>query len=567
MKGAVACLLVLSLGACGGPLAGARLVEARSAQGRVLMSLTFPALERTDGVIRGWSSAGPEEPALRELLFNLYDVAAPAARLVASDRPVGVAVLRADQPGGPPEAVNAIAFTVRDPEGTRHWLESVGAVEEHTGPFYLVRPGRAGQGIYPGLSGGRPSGTLWFHVDGEEVLLSRERGGLLHAGLAARDAAHAAGEDLLVQVHPRAWTPERRQAVAVTLAGFGAFLRHGRAGAQATPQSLALNAREALFYLGPLARVDEVDFAITVGKSGAALQARAPAVAGEPALAPLPLELDRSLGGARPAALGVLDCRGWLGARQRLLISAWKATGGVGADELGRLSDAEEQALSGACSFAARTDDDVWSDEASYPLRAGASPGPLTEALAAALRSGGLPNLHAALDELPTAKLLFSRSDEGVLALDRVLGRTDSLETRHAAALHGGGTLRERFTVRDGRLRAVAGARADERLDQQLAHAAASKLPAELEQALGGGRGRGGFVFLDLAALWKPALRAAQVIQAPLAEVVARNPTLLQERRPLVLTLEPGPGLDANVSMPPSTFQFLLLVTAMLFGG
>ena len=66
--------------------------------------------------------------------------------------------------------------------------------------------------------------------------------------------------------------------------------------------------------------------------------------------------------------------------------------------------------------------------------------------------------------------------------------------------------------------------------------------------------------------LWKPFLKAGQLIQSPLAEAVAKNPALLKERRPVVITVEPSPGLDATVAMPPQTFEFMFIVAAMLWG-
>jgi hypothetical protein len=282
----------------------------------------------------------------------------------------------------------------------------------------------------------------------------------------------------------------------------------------------------------------------------------------EPPLAPA---LDPALIEEPVAALGALDCRNRLGPRQRLRNAAWRATGGPGAKELDALVDAEQAALEGSCSFAVHTAGEVWSDEASYPLRAQARGDELLQALTGAIRSGGLPSLQNAIDDVRTEKLLFSTTDGGALALDRVLAELSSPRTRHAAALHGAPVLRDRFAVRHGRLLAVSGAHADQRLEQLAARRPPRALPPELDQVLAAGRGKAGFLFLDLTSLWKPYLKAAQVIQSPLATLVARHPALLKERRPLVITLEPDAALAATLTMPPPTFAFLLDVAAILF--
>jgi hypothetical protein len=55
------------------------------------------------------------------------------------------------------------------------------------------------------------------------------------------------------------------------------------------------------------------------------------------------------------------------------------------------------------------------------------------------------------------------------------------------------------------------------------------------------------------------------VIRGPLSEMVARNPALFTQRRPLVLTLDGAGSLDATVSLPPATVSFLVAVAAQLF--
>jgi hypothetical protein len=209
------------------------------------------------------------------------------------------------------------------------------------------------------------------------------------------------------------------------------------------------------------------------------------------------------------------------------------------------------------------TSDEVWSEQASFALQPGVSAAALLDPLAAAIRSGGLPNLQSAADELATQKLLLD-AERGTLAIDRVLGNAASPRTRHAAALYGGAVLHERFAVRSHHLLITSGAHAGERLARLAADRPARPLPVELEKALAAGRGKAGFLFLDLTALWRPYLKAAQVTQSPLAELVARNPALFKERRALVLTLERGPAIDATVTMPPATFAFLLAVIPML---
>ena len=558
--------LLLFLGACGGPLSGVSLQSGSESQRRALMSLTFPAIDRTDGVMRGWKGAEPGSSTVRDLLFALYGIEAAAAAQVATDRPVGISVARVDLPGprGPePTAVNAMAFALRESVSTEAWLESLGKVQDRSGPLALVT--QSARVALDGPSrqyGWLQTGRLYFHQDGNYLILSNTLEGLTVAGPAARAARLAADGDLVVKAYPQVWARQRVKDLARQLAELLDFLRRGSSKEQPPSRTAGiLAAANALYYLQPFAAADQVDFALKVSAAGAELQVRTtPGASPAPGLAPV---LDRALVGEDLAALGALDCRQRIGARQRLLISAWQATGGPGVAELGQLVDAEQAALDGTCSFAVHTAGEVWSEEASYPLRAGASGPALVEALKAAIRSGGLPNLEGAADDLKTDKLLLSIENE-VVSLDRVLGAAGSPQTRHAAALHGAAILHQRFTVRAGRFLALSGAHADERLTQLGKGTPA--LPPELERALASGRGKGGFVFLDLTALWKPYLKAAQVIQSPIARVVAKDPTLLQERRPLVVTLEPRSNLDATITMPPQTFGFLLIVAALLFG-
>jgi hypothetical protein len=361
----------------------------------------------------------------------------------------------------------------------------------------------------------------------------------------------------MISLHPLAWPRAHRDQLASALAALMEVVRAGRLST-GSPTADALAAASALARLEPIltATTAELTATIHVTEVELAVRAKGPDLREAPRPA-----LDPALAGDDVAALGALDCRG-RAARQRRLLDVWRAAAGPGGGALAALSDAE-QAFEGPCSFAVRTAGEVWSEVASHPLRAGARPEALLEAYAAAIRSGGLPGLQAAIDDLPAGRLLFHAND-GTLALDRVMA-TDSPQARQAAAVEGGAVLRRRYAVRDRRLLAAAGADADQRLQASGAKAA-PPLPAELARALAAGRGQGGFLFLDLTALWRPYLKAAQLAQSPLAALVARNAALFKERRPVVLTLEPAAGLDASITMPPATFAFLLAVAAMLSG-
>jgi len=284
--------------------------------------------------------------------------------------------------------------------------------------------------------------------------------------------------------------------------------------------------------LDPVLSAASANAVLRVSATGAELHWQA---TGGGEVRPLPA-LDPALADAQVAALEALDCH---------------------TRPVARLA-----ALTGTCSTAVRTTDEVWSEEASYPLRPGTTAGQVLEALTAAVRAGAVPGAGG----LPVEKVLLS-PDDRVLAADRVLGARSSDQARHAAAVHGGAVLRDRFTVRDGRLLAASGPRADERLRQLATPGPAHPLPPELQRALATGRGRGGFLFLDLTALWKPYLKAAQVVESPLAGLVARRPDLIKVGRPMVITLEPGAALDATVTLPPVTVSFLLAVASLLFAG
>lgn len=571
MRAFVGLLLALLLAGCGGPLSGVALESLAESQRRALFTITLPAVERTDGVVRTWPGADPQVSTVRELLFGLHGIDTASASQVAGDRPIGIAAARIDLPGpqGPRSVtVNALAFALREGIVADEWLDGVGSVGDRAGALALVTQGGRMVAEDPSRRyGWLKTGRLYLQLGPNQVILSGTLEGLLVAGPAAGAARQGAGGDLVLNAHPPVWARGREKELAQQLAAFLSFLRRGTDRSQALPGTAGLLATaSALHLLNPFLGAEAVDLTLKVDPAGARLdlRTRAPTGPAEPPLAP---SLDRALGGQGVAALGALDCRRHIRARQRLLIDVWQSAGGPGVTELERLVDAQQAALEGTCSFAVTTAGEIWSEEVSYPLRPGASGDELLAALTAAIRSGGLPGLNGALDDVTTARLLLS-TGEGTLSVDRVLGDTGSPSTRHAAALRGSAILRDRFALRGGRLLSLSGANVAERLAQlSRPPASPAPLPPELELALAAGRGKGGFVFLDLTALWKPYLKAAQIIRGPLAEVVARNPTLLKERRPVVVTLEPSAGLDATVSVPPQTFFYLLAAASLLFGS
>ena len=297
---------------------------------------------------------------------------------------------------------------------------------EKSGSFHLISRRRLvqrGQGLYQS-SYITSAGHYWIHIDGDRVILSNDRLGMELAGPAADAARRNASEDALVEIHPATWARDQKQDLANWLNGLLTYLHHGRAlNVESVSRiGLALGAANAAYYLHPIMNAGAASFALKLDKDGAALELKttpAPGKSPPPALTPV---LDRSLVGSKPpAALGAFDCNSRLFVRQRALTETWKATNNPGAAELGRLIDVEASALDGTCSFAVHTDNEVWAEEASYPLRAGAPAEPLTEALVDAIRSGGLPNMQSGMDDLKTAKLLFSK-EGGVLSIDRVLG-------------------------------------------------------------------------------------------------------------------------------------------------
>jgi hypothetical protein len=565
MKRAIVAVL---LAGCGGPLSGVHLESAAESQRRAIFTITLPAVERTDGVMRSWAGGEAGASTVRDLLLALYGIDAAAAARVAGDHPIGLAAARIDLPGpqGPvPVTVNALAFALRDAVSAAEWLDGVGNIGDRAGPLALVTQGGRMVAEDPSRRyGWLKTGRLYCHLGGNQVIVSGTLQGLLLAGPAAAAARHAADGDLVMNVHPPVWAQGRVKELAGQLAAFLDLLRRGKD--QLPPGTAGLLAvANALHYLQPLVGAQAADLTLKVDAAGAQLGLRTSGAAG-PSEAPLAPALDRALTGGEVAALGAVDCRRRIRARQQLLIGAWQAAGGPGVAELERLVDAQQAALEGSCSFAVRTQGEIWREEASYPLRPGESGEALLAALTAAIRSGGWPGLNGALEDLKTSKLLLS-TEGSVVSLDRVLGDTASPGTRQAAALRGSPILRERFAIRDGRLLALSGTHAAERLGQLSQANKPGPIPPELERALAAGQGKGGFVFLDLAALWRPYLKAAQVSRTPLAQVVARNATLLKERRPVVVTIEPGPDLDATVTLPPQTFFYLLAVASLLFSG
>jgi hypothetical protein len=277
-----------------------------------------------------------------------------------------------------------------------------------------------------------------------------------------------------------------------------------------------------------------------------------------------------------PAAFGAFDCGRHVLPHKRELAEAWKVSEGPGAEELLRLADVQAEALDGSCSFAVHTKDNLLATDISYRLRSNADPQALERAVAAAVRSGGLPNLDTALDDLTTAEFLVGKEDgkeegkedgkpEGnrkkaakdgtVLALTRVLGEPDSNRTRYASALYGGGRLVERMVVRDGHLLTYAGAGSKERLQRR---SATREARGEVKAALAAGRGKAGFLYADLMALYMPFVKASQFSGGDLSKQFAENPELLKKRLPLLLTLEPAPGLDATIKLPSDSFAILV---------
>ena len=564
-------VVVCAAAGCGGPLANARLDPLEESQRRVLFSASFPSLDRTDGTIGKWGEDQGDKTPIRTLVFSLFGLGGPAVKSLAADRPVGIAVIRADRPdpkGSIPGMLTAISFSLKDAD-VKQWLNELGEVEDHSRSFHLVRQrflAEIGQGLYRKTVWVKAT-TYWVHVEGNEVMLSNDAAGLMMAGPAARAARRSGGDDVAIEVHPPIWARSQKQDLARWLGSRLTYLRQGRLpkAEDVSPAGATLVATNAYYYLHALMDASTAVLSVKFDTPGVEVRLRTTPPGGQETAPPLsPPVLDRTLlTEAPPAALGALDCRGRMFVRQRALNRAWQETGGPGVAELNQMVDAQEQTLDGTCSFAVHTDNDVWADEASYRLRSGASAESLTSSIVAALRSGGLANLHSAQDDLKTAKLLLT-TDDDVFGVDRVLGATATLEAQHAAALHGGATLRDRYSVRGDRLLSVSGARAPERLEKLSKPSGAGSLPEELERALRTGRGKAGFVFLDMFGLWRPFLKAGLVIKSPLAEAVAKTPTMLKQRRPLVITMEPSAGLDATVTMTPPTFGFLFAAGALL---
>ena len=272
-------LVLLVLVGCGGPLAGVSLQSGSESQRRALMSLTFPAIDRTDGVMRRWKGAEPEASTVRDLLFALYGVDAASAAQVATDRPVGISVARVDLPGpkGPePTAVNAMAFALRESVSTEAWLEGLGTMKDRSGPLALVTQSVrvAIEGSSTPMYSWRQTGRLYFHLDGNHLILSSTLEGLTVAGPAARAARVAAEGDLVIKAYPQVWARQRVKDLARQLAGFLDFLRRGSAADQPSRTAGILAATNAYYYLQPFAAAEEADFTLQVTAAGAELQVR-----------------------------------------------------------------------------------------------------------------------------------------------------------------------------------------------------------------------------------------------------------------------------------------------------
>ena len=134
----LALLLACLLAGCGGPLSGVRLTPAEESQRRTMVSVTFPSLDRTDAVIRGWEKAKADSTLARDLVFAYYGLSGEPVEGIASDKPVGLAVVRADVPerkDGPPVAVmvSALSFSLKS-WWSSPWLASLGWESRRAGP-------------------------------------------------------------------------------------------------------------------------------------------------------------------------------------------------------------------------------------------------------------------------------------------------------------------------------------------------------------------------------------------------------------------------------------------------
>jgi hypothetical protein len=569
-------LIATAVAGCGGPLAKAHLMSVEESKQRVLFSTALPRLDQLDAAVRSWApGTATDVTPVRDVVFGMFSVPGDAMEGIATDHPVSIAATRADMRNEKgdlvPTLVSAIAFTLKRPGSSGEWLKTLGVEYDHVGPFYIVHrdvPVTIDQGIYL-TRAWQHTGSFYLHVEGDAVLLANDLLAMQVAGPAAKAAWKTGSSEIVVNLQPQVLAREQKRNIARGLANLLTFLRQGRpANADANTQLQAMLAgTSAFYYLRTITDAPSAELAFRFGNEGVDLHLRTQLAPGVQVTPPLRPALDHSLLTTKtPAAFGSFDCNGRLFGRQPMLNVVWRSTKGPGSDELDRLVQAEEKALEGSCAFVVRTDDELWSEEASYPLRPDASADALSSAMQDAIRSGGWPNLESGLDDLETAQFLLTR-DKDVWGLDRVLGATTTKETRHAAALHGGATLHDRFAVRGGRFLATSGVHAAERIEQiaKPGNGADTPLPAELERALASGRGQGGIAYLDLTALWKPYLKAAQVIDSPLGELVTKVPDLFKTRRPMVITVEPTPALDATVTMPPATFGFVFAIATLLF--
>lgn len=563
--------LALLAAGCGGVFEKARMMDAAEVRPSLMATIVFPSLARTDATLASWPENPEKEAVARVAALWPYGISSTSAEHVALDRQIAIAIvgMTIATPRGPLSVrLDAVAFHAKSRGEVDDLAGRMGIVHETNGDFILVQRRK---GLRTAVIGSTPMMVrdnldIFIQARGTDVVMATSLEGLQAAGSSARAARDRSVKgDVAISLYPPAWSAEDRKDLASSYLALAKYLRHGRdtRAQQGRTAGDMLDEVDAVFSVKPFFAGEESTFVLTVEAAGARLHAvTRPTAPAARRVAPA-VAFDRTLArDGRVAALGAVDCSPRLIERQRAMVRVWKGTGGPGADELARLAAAQTDVLDGSCSFAVRTDGEIWSVESSYPVRVGADPAPLEQAYVAAIRSGGLPNLQSASDDLKTAKFLLSHTD-GVIGLDRVLANDGSVEARHTAALYGGQVLQDRIAVKGDRLLVVSGARADQQI-ADLSRPHAGKLPVEVERELATGRGKGGFIFVDVMGVWAPYLKAAQVVQSPLSGLVARVPDLAKRRLPLVVTLEPTAGIDATVAMPTPTFSFLWGVAAVL---
>ena len=578
-----ALLAVLVAGGCapgckktvpGPPVEGLR--PAEQERPNLVATVTLAPLDRTMGKVNTLSQKLSLPFAGKDLITMFTaqnDVTPEVLAHVDTTQPVAVAYVAAKGKDHAP--VEAMAATLREDDGADKIAAALGQVQEKQRGARRLR---------------RPSGaSVWVASHRKTFLASSSFEGLAAAGALALEAQKVPADDVVFTVHPDAVARWRQTDVRTALAQFrkeavddqiAAAERRGGPVPGAAERVMIDATLEAL--TDPIAESSAGALSLNVDpERGIRVAARLDPKPGS-ALAkrmatPTPYAVDPALlapGGGGGAVIGLWSVGPgpfWLDLYGKVFAAQAKA-GLKGAAEVNRHYQAVRPLLTGAGSGTLRASRAGIGVDLLLPV-AGPAPAAALDAVAALALSRGLVELLGEIYGRSAPEVRARREGATVRAelAFPVRDRPGDIGTA-LKAVAGSSTLTALVSTSGGRLLAVTEPEASARL---AALTAAAMAPAGARAAAGGAdltaalaetRGRDGVFYIDLWAVARPALTAADTQAARMIGMISALPGFGNLKLPAVMSYQGGQRFEAELRLPMSALANVAAVMRPLMG-